>query len=117
MTGLLHDLLVASTRLAPEHPAVADGDRELTYRQLDQRANRLAHRLIECGVRPGDRVGLLLEKSLETLVGVYGTLKAGAAYVPLVPKQPAERQAHIIRTAGDRKSTRLNSSHPNISYS
>jgi amino acid adenylation domain-containing protein len=100
VTEPLHNLLTGAARLAPDHPAAVDGDRMLTYRQLDQQANRLAHRLIDCGVRPGDRVGLLLEKSLATLVAVYGTLKAGAAYVPLAPKQPPERQAHIIGVAG-----------------
>jgi amino acid adenylation domain-containing protein len=102
MTGTLHGLLADAARTRPDHVAVVDGDTELTYRQLAGRASRLAHRLAGLGVRPGDRVGLLMEKSAETLVAVYGTLQAGAAYVPLAPKQPAGRQAHIVAAAGIR---------------
>jgi amino acid adenylation domain-containing protein len=99
VTGTLHALLTDAVRTRPDHVAVVDGGTELTYRELDDRSTALAHRLAGLGVRQGDRVGLLLEKSAATLVAVHGTLKAGAAYVPLAPKQPADRQAHIIAAA------------------
>jgi len=76
-----------------------DVDREMTYRQLDAVANRIAHQLAELNVCRGDRIGLYLEKSAESLACVYGVLKAGAAYVPLAPDAPVARLANLIRHA------------------
>ncbi|MEP7010069.1 MAG: amino acid adenylation domain-containing protein [Acidobacteriota bacterium] len=73
---------------------------ELTYRELDLRANRLAHRLRARGCGPESRVGVLLERSAELLVALLGILKAGAAYVPLDPEHPTERLAFQERDAG-----------------
>ncbi|MFE4924874.1 amino acid adenylation domain-containing protein [Streptomyces sp. NPDC056661] len=100
MTETLHSLLARAAQLAPDHPAVVDGERMLSYRQLNSRSNQLAHRLVEMGVRPGARVAIKMEKSVETLVAVYGVLKSGAAYVPLPVHQPSQREAHILATAG-----------------
>ncbi|MGH3105484.1 MAG: amino acid adenylation domain-containing protein [Gaiellaceae bacterium] len=96
---LVHDLLSASAARDPGRPAVVDGDRSLTYGELDDRANRLAHLLGACGVAHGDRVGLFLEKSAEALVGIYGILKAGGTYVPLDPAAPPPRLATIAANA------------------
>ena len=96
----LHGLLSAAARRDGQAVAVIDGERRLTYAELDERSSRLASLLIERGVRPGDRVGLLLEKSLEAVVGIYGALKAGAAYVPLDDQAPVRRLAYIARDAG-----------------
>ena len=74
-----------------------DGERSLTYAELEATANRVARLLGAHGVRRGDRVGLYLEKSLESLVGIYGILKAGAAYVPLDPRRTASRLGYIAR--------------------
>lgn len=71
--------------------AIVCGDRGLTYEQLNRQANRVARALIECGVRVGDRVGLHAERGFETVIAMLGTLKAGAAYVPLDPDYPAQR--------------------------
>jgi amino acid adenylation domain-containing protein len=97
--GLLHDLLGAAARRDGERPAVADGVRTVTYGELDERANRLARLLRDRGIWRGDRVGIYLEKSLEAVVAIYGTLRAGAAYVPLDPSAPVVRLAYIARNA------------------
>jgi amino acid adenylation domain-containing protein len=100
MDDVLHQLLHRAADTAPERVAVVDAERELTYGRLDAAADRAAHRIMALGVRPGDRVGLYFDKSVESLVGLYGVLKAGAAYVPLPTDAPAERLAYIVRDAG-----------------
>ncbi len=94
---LLHQLLDEAARERPEHPAVRCAGVELTYAELAGAANGLARTLLDTGVRPGDRVGIHLPKRVETLVAVYGVLKAGAAYVPLDPKAPAPRVAMVAQ--------------------
>ncbi|NRQ33089.1 amino acid adenylation domain-containing protein [Nonomuraea sp. NN258] len=96
MTALLHHLLEASARRAPDAVAVVDGDRVITYQELDERANQLARTLLMADVTPGDRIGLYLDKSIESFVGLYGVLKAGCAYVPLDPDGPPVRLAAIL---------------------
>jgi amino acid adenylation domain-containing protein len=76
---------------------VVDAQTTLRYGELEREANRLAHALRQTGVRRGDRVGLYLDKSVRAIVGIYGILKAGAAYVPLDPFAPAPRLAYIAR--------------------
>ncbi|MCG8919824.1 amino acid adenylation domain-containing protein [Actinokineospora sp. PR83] len=80
----------------PDAVAVASGAVSLTYRELDARANRLAHRLLAEGVRREDRVGILLGRSPEVVVAVLGVLKAGAAYVPLDLRAPVERLRELL---------------------
>jgi len=80
----------------PTAIAVQFGDQQLSYRELDGRANRLAHHLCAQGVGPGDLVGICLERSLEMIVALVGVLKAGAAYVPLDPTYPQERLAFML---------------------
>jgi amino acid adenylation domain-containing protein len=92
---LLQQLLTRSAERVPDNLAVIDGDRSLTYLELEQQSNRLARLLVELGVVKGDRVALYLDKSLESVVGIYGALKAGAAYVPLDPQAPVTRLAYI----------------------
>ncbi|MFH8768881.1 non-ribosomal peptide synthase/polyketide synthase [Streptomyces sp. NPDC017958] len=75
----------------PDDIAVRLGDTRLTYRELDERANRTARRLIELGVRPETRVGVLLDRSVDLIVSVLAVLKASAVYVPLEPTYPDER--------------------------
>jgi amino acid adenylation domain-containing protein len=95
---LLHQLLETSAARRPDAPAVQDGERILSYADLDGRANQLAHLLLELGVDRGDRVGLYLDKSLESIVGLFAVLKTGAGYVPLDPQAPVARLGYI---AGD----------------
>ncbi|MFB0833643.1 AMP-binding protein [Arthrobacter halodurans] len=77
-----------------------DGYRSLTYDQLDQRSNRLARHLIGRGVNPGDRVALLFDDHVHAYAAILGTLKAGAAFVPLDPVFPEDRIAYILEDAG-----------------
>lgn len=85
------------------HPgavAVCDATTSLTYAELRRSADRLARGLRAAGVRPGDRVGLCLERGVELVVGVLAVLKAGACYVPLDPGYPAERLRYSADDAG-----------------
>ena len=81
---------------------MVDGARALTYGELERRANGLAGLLQERGVRRGDRVGLFLDKSLESLIGIFGVLKTGAAHVPFDSDAPVARLAYIARDANIR---------------
>jgi amino acid adenylation domain-containing protein len=100
MAYLLQGLLTEAAARKPQWPAVASGGSLLTYQELDRRSNRVARALLRLGVAPGDRVGILAPKSAAAVIGVYGALKAGACYVPLDPKAPAERLSHIVRDSG-----------------
>jgi amino acid adenylation domain-containing protein len=99
---MIHDLLAAAAARDASAVAVVDGDRELSYAELDTRSSRLAAAMADRGVRPGDRVGLLLEKSLEAVIAIYATMKAGATYVPLDDQAPVRRLAYIANDAGIR---------------
>jgi amino acid adenylation domain-containing protein len=95
----LHRLFAASAAADPSAPAVlANGI--VTYGELDLWATRLAAALRRRGLRPGDRAGVLLERSPAAVAALLGILKAGAAYVPLDPGHPAERLAFLLRDAG-----------------
>jgi amino acid adenylation domain-containing protein len=80
----------------PDAKAAAFGTQYLTYRELNERANRLAHYLASCGVGPEVRVGVCLDRSLDLLVALLAVLKAGGAYVPLDPSYPADRLAYML---------------------
>ncbi|MDX2086241.1 MAG: amino acid adenylation domain-containing protein [Kofleriaceae bacterium] len=95
----LHELVEAQVDRSPEAVAVVFEDTELTYRELDERANQLAHHLRALGVGPEVRVGLCVRRTLEMTIGVLGILKAGGAYVPLDPNYPADRLAFMIEDA------------------
>ena len=86
----------------PEAVAVVHGLGTLSYRQLEERSNRLAHYLVSRGVRPEVRVGLFAERGLELAVGVLGILKAGGVYLPLEPSYPALRLREIVEDAAPR---------------
>lgn len=89
-------LFEAQATETPEAVAVAFQDQQLTYRELNQRANQLAHHLHQCGVGPDVAVGLCLERSPEMVIGLWAVLKAGGAYVPLDPAHPVERLAFML---------------------
>ena len=93
---LLHQLFEAQVTAQPEATALVYEDHTLTYAQLNQRANQLAHYLRHVGVRPDDRVAICLERSLDMVVGLLGILKAGGAYVPLDPSYPADRLTYML---------------------
>ncbi|ADI04075.1 non-ribosomal peptide synthase/amino acid adenylation enzyme [Streptomyces bingchenggensis BCW-1] len=81
---------------SPEHTAVISDNRRLTYRQLDERANQLAHHLISLGVGPEDYVALALPRTELALIAVFAVLKAGAAYVPIDPSYPQDRIDYLL---------------------
>ncbi|MFF7297270.1 amino acid adenylation domain-containing protein [Streptomyces sp. NPDC008265] len=92
----LHHLFERAADAHGDRPAVTDADGTLTYAELDRRANRLAHTLIARGVRPGDRVGLLLERTASVPAAILAVLKTGAAYVPVDLAAPADRAALVF---------------------
>jgi amino acid adenylation domain-containing protein len=92
----IHQLFEANVELYPNQLAVVSTTEQITYRELDDRANRLADRLRGLGVRPEMLVGISVERSIDMVVGLLGILKAGGAYVPLDPDYPHERLAFII---------------------
>jgi amino acid adenylation domain-containing protein len=95
----LHELFEAQVERTPEAVAVVCEEQQLTYQELNQRANQLAHHLRTRGVGPEVCVGLCLERALELVVGLLGILKAGGAYVPLDPTYPPERLAFMLQDA------------------
>ncbi|WP_395792112.1 MupA/Atu3671 family FMN-dependent luciferase-like monooxygenase [Aquimonas sp.] len=95
----VHALIAAQAAATPEREALCFEDERLSYAELDARAEQLARRLAGAGVKPGDRVGLLLQRSTALVVGLLATLKAGAAYVPLDPLYPPERLAYMAEDA------------------
>lgn len=96
----VHQQFEAQVRRSPHVIAVEFAGQSLTYQELDQRANQLAHHLQILGVKPDDLVGICFERSLEMIVAILGILKAGGAYVPLDPAYPAERLAFMLENAG-----------------
>ncbi|MCX4481724.1 amino acid adenylation domain-containing protein [Streptomyces cellulosae] len=95
----VHHLIEQQVRKTPDEIAVVDSDVALTYQELNSRANRLAHRLRALGVDVGSVVGVYGRRDAGLLIAFLGVLKAGAAYLPLDPKQPADRVAHMLRDA------------------
>ena len=95
----IHQLLERQVERTPDAVAVIFGNQQLTYRELNQRANQLAHYLQKLGVKPEVFVGICVERSIEMLVGLLGILKAGGAYVPLDSTYPKERLAFMLEDA------------------
>lgn len=95
----IHQLFEEQAEQTPNNIAVVSEDQQLTYAELNARANQLARYLKQLGVGPEVLVGLCLERSLDMIVGLLGTLKAGGAYVPLDPTYPPVRLAYVLRNA------------------
>ncbi|MEV0608657.1 amino acid adenylation domain-containing protein [Polymorphospora rubra] len=98
--GTLADLVRRHATDTPDAPAVVCGADAITYRELDRRANRLAHHLRARGIGPDHLVGVCLEQSVELAVALLAVLRAGGAYVPLDPEQPPARLATMLADAG-----------------
>ncbi|WP_457812474.1 amino acid adenylation domain-containing protein [Sinorhizobium meliloti] len=96
---ICHVLFEKQAALLPDEVALVAGGEKTTYRELNSRANALAHRLIELGVKPGSRVAICIERGVDMIVALIATLKAGAAYVPIDPAYPKERIAFIAADA------------------
>ncbi|WP_344369193.1 amino acid adenylation domain-containing protein, partial [Streptomyces indiaensis] len=100
--SLIHERVAAQAARTPDAVAVIAEDATLSHRELDERANRLAHHLVSLGAGPGSLVGLSLERGSAMAVGLLGILRAGAAYVPLDPGFPADRLAYMLADSGTR---------------
>jgi len=92
----VHELFEEQAAKTPQAVAVAEEDREISYAELNRRANRLAHYLVKMGVVAEVRVGICSEPKLEMVVALMGILKAGGAYVPIDPEYPSERIRYIL---------------------
>jgi amino acid adenylation domain-containing protein len=92
----IHQLFEEQVERTPNDVAVVFEEQQLTYNELNRRANQLAHYLQSLGVKPDELVGICVERSLEMIVGLLGILKAGGAYVPLDPEYPIERLSFML---------------------
>ncbi|NUT40639.1 MAG: amino acid adenylation domain-containing protein [Thermoactinospora sp.] len=95
----LHTLIEDTVDMMPDAVAVRFEGADLSFGELDRRANRVAHRLLAMGVQPGRPVGICAERSLEMVVGLLGILKSGGAYLPIDPSYPAQRVAFMLGDA------------------
>ncbi len=95
----IHEAFEAQVDRTPDAVALVFRRQSLTYRELDERANRVARELVALGVRPGVLVGVFVERSVEMVCGLLGILKAGGAYVPMDPEYPRERLATMLADA------------------
>jgi indigoidine synthase len=95
----LTDMLWEQVRRCPDHPAVVQGDEQLSLRQLAERSSDLAAQLMRLGVGAGDLVGLFVEPSIELMVGAWGILLSGGCYLPLSPDYPEERLRTMVEDA------------------
>ena len=93
----IHQLIEAQVEQTPVAPAVVFGNQTLSYAELNQRANQLAHELRSHGIMTGSRVALCLNRSLEMVIGILAVLKAGAAYIPLDPTYPTARLNYCLQ--------------------
>lgn len=96
----IDDIICVWADRTPDAVAFKFAEQALTYQALDNAADRLAAALADGGVRPGDRVGIYVDKSLDTAIAVYGIMRAGAAYVPMDPGAPEERLIQIANACG-----------------
>ena len=92
----LHELFEEQVERTPEAVAIAFEQEQLTYRELNQRANQLAHRLVNLGVTPDTLVALLIERSIDFVAAILAVFKAGGAFLPLDPQHPAKRHSQIL---------------------
>jgi amino acid adenylation domain-containing protein len=96
------DLFEERSAAAPGNIALYSGDQSITYGEVNEKANQLARFLISKGVQANDNVGLLVDRGFDMIIGMYAILKCGAAYVPIPPDYPSERQLHILDSSAVR---------------
>jgi len=93
----LHELFELQARQNPKNVAIIDGDYEMSYQELNERANQVARKLQQLGLKNHELVGVLSERCKESIVNVLGVLKAGGGYVPIDPKHPEERKSYVLQ--------------------
>ena len=98
----VHEVFEAWASRTPDACALVFKDERLTYGELNRRANQLSHKLLAGGAQPGEAVGIRVERSIETIIGLLAILKSGKVCVPLDPEFPAERVEFMVRDAGVR---------------
>ncbi|WP_143088761.1 non-ribosomal peptide synthetase, partial [Paenibacillus algorifonticola] len=98
--SMVHEHFEQQAERVPNRPAVVWREEMWTYRELNERSNRIAHALRRRGAAPDAIVGILMERSPDMIAGMLGILKSGAAYMPIDPEYPAERIAHMLRDSG-----------------
>src|SRR5947207_1940839 len=96
-TKLIMQYFEEQVSVTPSAPAVTIGETSITYAELNSKANQLARILREQGVGPEKIVGIMVERSIEMMVGLFGILKAGGAYLPLLPNGPSERVHSLLK--------------------
>ena len=96
----VHHAIAQHAKQQPDAIALLFDEQALSFAELDRRANRLAHRLVALGVKPDMRVGIVMERSVEMVVGLLAILKAGGAYLPLDPDYPLQRLAYMVEDSG-----------------
>ncbi len=114
MGYLLHQLVSESAARYPEKEAIAFQDETMTYAELERESNKLSHSLLRIGVVRGERVGIHLHRSISSIVGALGILKAGATYVPIDPLCPPHRLGYIVNKCGTRVLITSHEKLPNI---
>ncbi|PCK09264.1 MAG: non-ribosomal peptide synthetase, partial [Alteromonadaceae bacterium] len=97
---LIHTRFEAQALALPKHIAVSCEQHDISYEELNTRANKLAHYLVEYGVKPDALVGICVDRSLDMLVGILAILKSGGAYVPIDPTLPEDRVRYILEDSG-----------------
>jgi amino acid adenylation domain-containing protein len=95
----LQQLFADQVKKTPHHAALIHHDRVLTYRELERRSNRVARYLHEQGFGPGNQVGVLSQRGIETIINMLGIVKSGAAYVPVDPEYPQDRKNYILQNS------------------
>lgn len=98
--GMIHTMFEEQVKKTPEAIAASYENEQITYKELEKRANQLAHYLQKHGVGPESLVGVYMERSLQMMIALLGILKSGAAYVPLDPTYPESRLRYILEDAG-----------------
>ncbi len=97
---MLHQIFEEQAAHMPDNVALVLGNDQMTYRQLNEQANRLARTLQACGVRSDTVVGLAVDRSFEMVIAMLGVLKAGGAYMPMDPDYPVERKVYMLENSG-----------------
>jgi len=96
MNPLLHEMFEKHALESPQNIALQDGEKEYSYKEINEKANQIAHYIMELGVEPGDKIGVFMSKSVRMITTILAVWKVGATYVPLVPSLPKERCSYII---------------------